>query len=79
MTDEINPKVIPTTETPPVVEPKVEAPKAETDFKTFKTQEEYDNAVKSERSKAKNEVLKEMGIKSVDEVKEKLTQVAAPN
>jgi hypothetical protein len=38
-------------------------------FKTFATEEEFTNAVKSERSKAKNEILTELGVKSVDDAK----------
>lgn len=36
-------------------------------FKVFQTQEEYDNAIKSEASKQKNDWLKENNLKNVDE------------
>jgi len=50
-----------TVEQAPVVETKV--------FKTFATEEEFTNAVKSERSKAKHEILTELGVKNVDDAK----------
>lgn len=43
-------------------------------FKVFANEEEYNKAIKSEKSKAKNEVLKELGIKSIDEAKASLTK-----
>jgi hypothetical protein len=47
-----------------------QAPVTETKvFKTFATEEEFTNAVKSERSKAKHEILTELGVKSVDDAK----------
>jgi hypothetical protein len=48
-------------------EPKAEEAKPEGPFKVFQTQEEYDTAIKSEASKAKNDWLKENNLKSVDE------------
>lgn len=50
-----------TVEQAPVVESKI--------FKTFATEDEFHNAVKSERSKAKHEILTELGVKNVDEAK----------
>lgn len=41
----------------------------ETPYKSFKNESEYLNTLKSERSKAKNELMKELGISSVDEAK----------
>lgn len=66
------------TTAPETAEPKPEAtveqaPAAEVKvFKTFATEEEFTNAVKSERSKAKNEILTELGVKSVDDAKSAL-------
>ena len=48
---------------------KVETAPASTPFKVFATEEEFTKAVQSERSKAKNEVLKEVGAKNLDELK----------
>ena len=45
-------------------------------FKAFATEEEYNKAIKSERSKAKNEVLQELGTKSIDEAKSTLQKTA---
>lgn len=45
-------------------------------FKTFATEEEYNKMIKSEQSKAKNELLKEMGVKSVQETKDALAKAA---
>lgn len=45
-------------------------------FKSFANEDEYNNAIKSERSKAKNELMKELGIKSVDEAKETFNKYA---
>lgn len=42
-------------------------------FKSFASEEEYSNAVKSERSKAKNEVLKELGVNKLEEAKQKIS------
>lgn len=52
-------------------------PAEETPFKSFATEEEYNKAIKSEQSKAKNELLKEMGVKSVQETKDALAKVAS--
>lgn len=38
-------------------------------FKAFNTEDEYNKAIQSERSKAKYEILQELGIKNVDEFK----------
>jgi len=38
-------------------------------YKSFKDESEYLNTLKSERSKAKNDLMKELGISSVDEAK----------
>lgn len=42
--------------------------------KAFATEEEYNNKLKSERSKGKHEILEELGIQSVKEGKEALAQ-----
>lgn len=59
------------------VTPEGNKPAEETPFKSFATEEEYNKAVKSEQSKAKNELLKEMGVKSVQETKDALAKVAS--
>lgn len=46
-------------------------------FKVFATEEEFNKALQSERSKAKHDVLKELNAKSVDAVKETLTAFEA--
>ena len=46
----------------------------EAPFKAFATEEEFNNTIKSERSKAKGEVLNELGLKSIDEIKERITK-----
>lgn len=43
-------------------------------FKTFATEEEFNKVIKSETSKAKHAVLQEIGVKSIQEVKDALTQ-----
>lgn len=45
-------------------------------FKTFATEEEYNKVIKSETSKAKNSLLQEIGIKSVQEGREALTKAS---
>jgi hypothetical protein len=40
-------------------------------YKVYETQEEYDKSFKSEVSKAKNDWMKQVGVASVDEFKEK--------
>ena len=45
-------------------------------FKTFATEEEFNKAVKSEQSKAKNELMKDLGIKNVQEAKEVFAKVS---
>lgn len=45
-------------------------------FKAFESEEEYNKTIKSERSKAKKEVLDELGIKSIDEAKTNLNKSA---
>lgn len=45
-------------------------------FKTFETEDEFNRAIKSARSSAKNEVLKELGITSIADAKETLTNAA---
>lgn len=55
-----------------------QAPAAEAKpFKVFTTEEEFNKALQSERSKAKHEVLKELNVNSVDAVKETLTAYEA--
>jgi len=49
-----------------------ETPK-EKPFKSFATEDEFNSAIKSERSKAQNLILKELGISSVKEGKETLS------
>lgn len=44
-------------------------------FKTFATEDDFNKAIKSEQSKAKNELLKELGIKNVQEAKETFAKV----
>ena len=41
-------------------------------FKTFATEDEYNNSIKSEVSKGKNSLLQEIGVKSVKEAKDYL-------
>lgn len=60
------PEADPKKEGDPEPEPKGDDPKP---YKSFSSEEEYLNSLKSERSKAKNELLKEMGVSSVDEAK----------
>lgn len=43
-------------------------------FKTFATEEEYNNELKSTASKAKNELLNKIGVKSVDEATTKIAK-----
>jgi hypothetical protein len=43
-------------------------------FKTFTSEEDFEKTLKSERSKAQAALLKELGIKSIDEGKETLTK-----
>lgn len=57
----------------PAEQTKVEATPAATPFKVFTTEEEFNKAVQSERSKAKHEVLKEINAKTVEDVKQVLT------
>lgn len=57
-----------------VEETKVEETK--TSYKSFETEDEYNQAIKSERSKAKNEVLKSLGIDNLDEGKTQLTKAS---
>jgi len=45
----------------------------ESAFKSFASEEEYNNTLKSERSKAKNEVLKELGVNKLEEAKQKIS------
>lgn len=52
-------------------DPKPKAEEPAKAYKTFATEEEYNNALKSERSKAKGELLKEAGVESVDQMKAK--------
>lgn len=42
-------------------------------FKSFASEDEYNNTLKSERSKAKNEVLKELGVNKLEEAKQKIS------
>lgn len=46
-------------------------------FKSFATKDEYETAVKSERSKAQNDLLKEIGIQKVQDAKDAITKYAA--
>ena len=46
-------------------------------FKVFTSEEEFNKTLQSERSKAKHEVLKELNVKTVDEVKSVLTAYEA--
>ena len=52
------------------------AAEAPTTFKAFTTEDEYNNSIKSERSKAKNEILVELGLTNVAEGKEALTKAS---
>jgi hypothetical protein len=45
-------------------------------FKTFASEEDFEKTLKSERSKAQAALLKELGIKSIDEGKEFLTKAS---
>lgn len=45
-------------------------------FKAFATEEDFNKVIKSEQSKAKNELMKELGIKNVQEAKETFAKVA---
>lgn len=55
-----------------------QAPAAEAKpFKVFTSEEEFNKALQSERSKAKHEVLKELNVKTVDEIKGALTAFEA--
>ena len=45
-------------------------------FKAFATEADYNNAIKSERSKAKNEILLELGVSNVNDGKEALTKAS---
>lgn len=45
-------------------------------FKAFESEDDYNRTIKSERSKAKKEVLDELGIKSIDEAKTNLSKSA---
>lgn len=58
-------------------EPQTEANPQPEAFKTFKTEEEYNNFVKSERSKAQHGLLKELGVEKLDEAKTGLTKYAS--
>ena len=58
----------------PTPTPTPEATPTPTAFKSFSTEEEYNNALKSEKSKGKGEIMKELGISSVDEGKASLTK-----
>ena len=44
-------------------------------FKTFATEEDFNKTIQSEQSKAKNELMKELGIKNVQEAKETFAKV----
>ena len=46
-----------------------------TPFKTFATEEEYNTALKSERSKGKGELLKELGVDKLETAKTAITKV----
>lgn len=45
-------------------------------FKAFETEDDYNKTIKSERSRAKKEVLDELGIKSINEAKTSLSKSA---
>lgn len=47
----------------------------ETPFKAFATEEEYNTALKSERSKGKGELLKELGVDKLETAKTAITKV----
>jgi len=57
-------------QTPPVVQPT----EVTTPFKAFSSEEEFSKFTQSISSKAKGEILKEIGASNVGEVKEKLTK-----
>lgn len=65
----------------PEAKPEATAPQAPVTeakpFKVFTSEEEFNKALQSERSKAKHEVLKELNVKTVDEVKTALTAFEA--
>jgi hypothetical protein len=54
----------------------LEKTKAPAAFKEFSTEDDYNNSIKSERSKAKNEILVELGLTNVAEGKEALTKTS---
>ena len=45
-------------------------------FKSFGTEEDYNKAIQSASSKAKGDLLKEMGVSSVQDVKDKFGKIA---
>ncbi|NLZ45513.1 MAG: hypothetical protein GX896_02360 [Clostridiales bacterium] len=45
-------------------------------FKTFESEDDYNREIRSQRSKAKKEVLDELGVKSIDEAKTNLSKSA---
>ena len=61
-------------ETPEATTPTEKAPES---FKTYATEDDYNNAIKSERSKAKNEILQELGIGNVKEGRDNMAKASA--
>lgn len=58
-------------ETPPQVDPTPQ-PEPSVDFPTFNSKEDYDKHIQSTRSKAKGEILKDLGFDSVADIKTKI-------
>lgn len=66
------PEVVATVAKPEATAPQAPAANAEP-FKVFTTEEDFNKTLQSERSKAKHEVLKELNVNTVAEVKTALT------
>ena len=74
----------PEVKTPEVATPEVtevtketKTPKTPEAYKAFTTEEDYNKALQSERSKAKNEILKEMGLTNVKDGVDTMAKVTA--